>query len=99
MPCGDLLTVLQHRMPNRPLLDLIAVVRHTESSGTLCSVTNGILIRWCGASYLHQVGPLPLKRPAEKLPESQSKTYSCPTTFGAASKPSHGLPLSARAPS
>jgi hypothetical protein len=39
MPHGDLLAVLRCRMPTRPLLELSAVERHTESSGTLCSVT------------------------------------------------------------
>jgi hypothetical protein len=69
-PLGDLLAVLRYMMPIRPVLDLSIVVRYTESSDTLCSVTDKILIRWCGASHLHQAGHLPQKRLADELPKS-----------------------------
>jgi hypothetical protein len=59
MPRGDLLAVLRYMMPTKPLLDLSAAVWHTESSNTLHIVTDQILIRWSGASHLHQAGPLP----------------------------------------
>jgi hypothetical protein len=48
-------------MPTRPMVDLSATVRHTVYVDTLCSVTDQILIRWCEANHLHQVGPLPQK--------------------------------------
>jgi hypothetical protein len=40
MPRGDRLAVLRYMMPTRPLLELLAVVRHTVSSDTQCSVTD-----------------------------------------------------------
>jgi hypothetical protein len=57
MTRGDLLAVMRYTMPTRPLLDLSATEQHTESSATLCSVTDQILIRWCKASHLHQASP------------------------------------------
>jgi hypothetical protein len=59
MAHGDLLIVLRCKMPTRPLLDLSAVGRHTESSGTLCSVTDQTLTQWCRANRLSPMGPLP----------------------------------------
>jgi hypothetical protein len=98
-PRGDLLIVLWYMMPTRPLLDLSAVGRHTESSDTLCSVIDQILIRWCRASHLHQAGPLLQKRMVDELPESPSGTCSCPAVGGGAGDLLHGVPHSARAPS
>jgi hypothetical protein len=86
-------------MPTRPMLDLSVVVWHTVSSDTWCSVIDQILIRWCGASHLHQAGPLLQQRPADELPESMSMMCSCPTTGSAIGDPLHGVPHSARAPS
>jgi hypothetical protein len=80
-------------------LDFSAIVRHTESSGTLCSVTGRILIRWCEANHLHPAGLLPQKRSADELPESQSRTCSCPVAGGGVGDPLDGVPHSARAPS
>jgi hypothetical protein len=59
MPRGDLLAVQQYTMPTMPLLDLLAAMQHTDSSGTLSNVTDQILIWWCRANHLHQAGHLP----------------------------------------
>jgi hypothetical protein len=59
MTRGDLLAVMRYTMPTRPLLDLSATEHHTESSATLCSVTDQILIRWCGANHLLQACSCP----------------------------------------
>jgi hypothetical protein len=64
-------------MPTRPLQDLSTVVRHTVSSNTQCSVIDRILIQWCRASHLHQVGPFLQQRPTDELPKSPSRTCSC----------------------
>jgi hypothetical protein len=77
-------------------LDLSAVVRHTESSGTLCSVTSRILIQWCRANHLHLAGLLPQERSTDELPKSLSRTCSCPATGGAAGDPLHDMLTGAR---
>jgi hypothetical protein len=98
-PRGDRLVVLQYMMLTKPLLDLSAVVHHTGSFDTRCSVTDRILIQWCRASHLHQVGPLLQKRSADEFPESLNRMCSCPTVGGVAVDPLHGMPHSAQAPS
>jgi hypothetical protein len=75
------------------------VVQHTESSDTLCSITDQILIWWCEANHLHPAGPLLQKRLADELLRSQSQTCSCPVACGAMVNPLHGVPHSAQAPS
>jgi hypothetical protein len=86
-------------IPTRSLLDLSAVVQYTESSDTLCSITDQILIRWCGTSHLHQEGPLPQKRSVGELPENLTRMCSCLAAGGVVGNPLHGVPHSARAPS
>jgi hypothetical protein len=61
MTRGGLLAVQRDMMPTRSLLDPLAIGRHTESSGTLCSVTVQTLIQWCRASRPHQAVPSPRK--------------------------------------
>jgi hypothetical protein len=90
MTRGDLLAVMRYTMPTRPLLDLSATEQHTESSATLCSVTDQILIRWCGANHLLQACPSPQKSPTDELPESLNRMCSCPGAGGAAGIPPHG---------
>jgi hypothetical protein len=98
MPRGDWLAVLQYMMATRPLLDLSATVWHTRSSDTLCSVIDRHSIQWCRANYLHQAGPLLQKRPVDELPESPSRTCSCPTVSSAMVDQLHDVPHSTRAP-
>jgi hypothetical protein len=88
---GDLLAVLQCKMPTRPLLDLSATGQHIKSSGTLCSVTHQNLIRWCGVNHLPQVGPLLQKRPAGESPGSHSRMCSCPGVGGDAGVLPHSV--------
>jgi hypothetical protein len=70
-------------MPTRPLLSLLAAELHTWSSDTLYSEADQTLIRWCGASRLPRVGPLPQRTLAGDLIGTLSRTYSCPSVGGA----------------
>jgi hypothetical protein len=94
MPRGDRMAVLWYMMPTRPLLDLLAAMQDTMSFDTRCNVIDRILIRWCRASHLHQVGLLLQQRPPDDLPESPSRTCSCPATGSVVGDPLHGVPHS-----